>query len=93
MKKSQIKISEMYPEKELNDLWLRFRDTDYFPTRLMNLIVDWNNITHQTEKAVQLDYEHWLPKSKIIIEDGKVIAMKKSFYHFLKSKSTSQRGF
>ena len=93
MKKSAIKITEMYPDKELNDLWLRFKDTEYFPTRLMNLIVDWNNITFQTEKAVQLDDVHWIPKSKIIIEDGKVIAMKKSFYHFLKSKSTSQRGF
>jgi len=93
MKKSEIKITEMYPDKELNDLWLRFKDTEYFPTRLMNLIVDWNNITFQTEKAVQLDDVHWIPKSKIIIEDGKVIAMKKSFYHFLKSKSTSQRGF
>ena len=90
---SKHKITEMYPDKEMNDLWLRFRDTDYVATKLMSFMIDWNTITKETEKAVLVDHEHWLPKSKIIIEDGKIIAIKKSFYNFMKSKSTPQRGF
>ena len=90
---SNTPIDRMYPDDELNNLWLRFKNTEYRPTRLMSFQIDWNSITKETEKAVLVDHEHWFPKSQIIVEDGRIVAIKKSFYNRMKAQSTRQMGF
>jgi hypothetical protein len=51
----------------------------FYPTYFSSFQCGWI-ITRETEKAVLLDYVHWIPKSVCLIEAGKVIGVKSAFY-------------
>lgn len=51
----------------------------YFPTYFSSFVCAWE-ITKETEKAVLIDHQNWLPKSQIIVQSGKVVGVKRSFY-------------
>ena len=53
---------------------------EYFPTYFSSLICAWE-ITKETEKAVLVDNQNWLPKSQILVESGKVVGVKRVFYN------------
>lgn len=64
----------------------------YFPTYFSSFVCSWQ-ITKETEKAVLIDGENWLPKSQIIAEAGKVVGVKRAFYAKLSRTAARHMGF
>lgn len=64
----------------------------YFPTYFSSFSCGWQ-ITKETEKAVLIDHENWLPKSQILVESGKVVGVKRAFYAKLKRTAARHTGF
>jgi hypothetical protein len=66
----------------------------YFPTAVSSLICSWT-VVRETEKAVMIedsDYKGaWFPKSQVIVEAGRIVAVKLAWYNRI--RTTSQRGF
>jgi hypothetical protein len=58
----------------------------FFPTYFSSFQSAWV-ITRETEKAVLIDGENWLPKSVCLIEAGKVVGVKSAFYARLNRKA------
>ncbi len=63
----------------------------YFPTYFSSLTGGWE-ITRETAKAVQVGHENWLPKSQVLIEDGRVSGVKNAWYNRLKRSATRMYG-
>jgi hypothetical protein len=59
----------------------------YFPTYFSSLQCGWK-IERETEKAVLIDWEVWLPKSVCLIENKKVFGIKSAFYKRLVFKAS-----
>jgi hypothetical protein len=55
----------------------------FYPTYFSSFQSAWI-ITRETEKAVLIDGENWLPKSVCLVEAGKVVGVKSAFYARLK---------
>jgi hypothetical protein len=64
----------------------------FFPTYFSSLQTGWE-VTKETEKAVLVSHEHWFPKSQILVQDGQVIGVKKSWYKRILRSATRQPGF
>lgn len=64
----------------------------YFPTYFSSLQASWL-ITRETEKAVQIDHEHWFPKSQVLIEDGRISGVKNNWYQKIKRGASRNFGF
>jgi hypothetical protein len=64
----------------------------FFPTYFSSLQIDWS-IERETEKAVKTVSDLWVPKSQIIVEDGRVVGIKKSFYQKLIFSASRRAGF
>ena len=68
----------------------------YFPTYFSSFACGWA-VIRETEKAVMThdsDYKgSWFPKSQVVVEDGKVVGIKKAWYQRMQYKATAQRGF
>ena len=62
----------------------------YFPTYFSSFVCAWE-ITKETEKAVLVDHQNWLPKSQILTDSGKVVGVKRAFY--AKLQRTAARYF
>jgi hypothetical protein len=63
----------------------------FFPTYFSSFVCAWE-ITKETEKAVLVDYQNWLPKSQILIESGRVIGVKRAFYAKLQRTAARYMG-
>ena len=74
--------------KAFNDAYPGFVAT-YFS----GIIGDWK-VVRESEKAVMThdsDYNGaWFPKSQIVVEDGKIVGIKRAWYKRI--RTTSQRG-
>jgi len=64
----------------------------YFPTYFSSFVCTFV-ITKETEKAVLVDGENWLPKSVCLIESDKVIGIKHAFYVRLQRTASRRRAF
>jgi len=64
----------------------------YFPTYFSSFVCSWM-ITRETEKAVLVDEDNWLPKSVCLIESGKVVGVKHPFYVRLQRTAIRRRAF
>jgi len=63
----------------------------YFPTYFSSFICAWE-ISKETEKAVLVDNESWLPKSQVLIESGKVVGVKLAWYNKIKRSAARYMG-
>ncbi len=63
----------------------------FFPTYFSSFVCAWE-ITKETEKAVLVDYQNWLPKSQILIESGRVVGVKRAFYTKLQRTAARYMG-
>jgi hypothetical protein len=80
------------PENHVDNIHAKWKDTNYFPTALSSFQICFD-ITKETEKAVLCDHEHWFPKSQVMVENGRVIAIKKPFYNRMKKMARRAWGF
>lgn len=64
----------------------------YFATYFSSLIVSWE-ITKETAKAVLVGDELWLPKSQVIIDSGRVIGVRNTFYSKIARSASRHIGF
>lgn len=64
----------------------------YFPTYFSSLVCAWE-ITKETEKAVLIDHQNWLPKSQILVQSGKVVGVKRAFYSKITRTAARHFGF
>ena len=64
----------------------------YQPTALSNISCDWA-IVRQTEKAVMIDGGKWFPKSAVLVEDNRIVAVKSFFYSQFKRQCGKSFGW
>lgn len=64
----------------------------YFPTYFSSLCCGWE-IEHETEKAVKVGGDNWLPKSQVLIDGRRVVGVKSAFYNRIKRTASRRFGF
>jgi hypothetical protein len=80
------------PEDHIDNIMAKWSGTGYHPTRICSMQICFD-VTKETEKAVLCDHEHWFPKSQVIVENNRVIAVKMNWWKKMERSAQKRFGF
>jgi len=75
---------------------IKLQPKGYFPTALSSLVCGWE-VKRETEKAVMIEDSDgkgsWFPRSQVIVEAGRIVAVKQGWYNKITRTATKLGGF